>query len=78
MAMVGDAGVPKKRLLWTFLLQLLKDRADIIAWTGRDRGQFRLIDAQEVSSIILYLTRNSVSPNWPVCLWLVTQEEMWI
>ena len=77
--MVGDAGDQPKKLqplqtkmkLWQFLMQLLNDDAmrHIIAWTGRGRGQFRLINPQEVSSINLNLTWNSVSPNWPVCLW---------
>jgi len=59
MAMVGDAGdQPKKPLrkilLWQFLIQLLEDDAmkHTIAWTGRRRGQFRLINPPEVSSII--------------------------
>ena len=66
MAMVGDAGdqpkklqpLQKKMKLWQFLMQLLNDDAmrHIIAWTGRGRGQFRLINPQEVSSINLNLT----------------------
>jgi len=54
--MVGDAGAQKKMKLWQFLLKLLKDntKRNIIAWTGR--GQFRLINPDEVSSINLNLT----------------------
>jgi len=57
MAMVGDAGKQPKKLR-QFLLHLLddSDQRNIIAWTDRDRGQFRLIKPEEVSSINLNLT----------------------
>ena len=65
--MVCDAGAQRRGSvkLWQFLLLLLQNSKNrhIIAWTGRGRGRFRLINPDEVSSINLNLTWNSVSPN---------------
>ena len=60
MAMVCDAGAQRRGSvkLWQFLLLLLQNSKNrhIIAWTGRGRGRFRLINPDEVSSINLNLT----------------------
>jgi len=55
--MVGDAG-DQPLQLWQFMMMLLNDPANkhIIAWTGRGRSRFKLVNPDEVSSINLNLT----------------------
>jgi len=52
--MVGDAG-DQPLQLWQFIMVLLNDPANkhIIAWTGRGRSRFKLVNPDEVSSINL-------------------------
>ncbi|XP_075395296.1 ETS domain-containing protein Elk-1 [Tenrec ecaudatus] len=51
--------------LWQFLLQLLREQGNghIIAWTSRDGGEFKLVDAEEVARL-WGLRKNKTNMNY--------------
>ncbi|KAL4829878.1 hypothetical protein H8958_010723 [Nasalis larvatus] len=51
--------------LWQFLLQLLREQGngDIISWTSRDGGEFKLVDAEEVARL-WGLRKNKTKMNY--------------